>query len=169
MPVGLPWRGVSDRDDTATSEDRRAPAERLVAGAMIDETGVGQPLTERARQRQRSVESYLRGEALPRYVQRLREIERATEQHRERLERAFAAIQAAHAGDPEAFAAAWRVRAAAWDFAHVNALVDQHNRYYPIERDLPMDPRTGDYVPVSGRPYRREPLGTAWILARFPA
>ena len=27
--------------------------------------------------------------------------------------------------------------------AELNRLVDAHNRYYPIEADLPMDPRTG--------------------------
>ena len=31
-----------------------------------------------------------------------------------------------------------------------------------------MDPRTRDFVRVNGRPYLREPLGEAWILARFP-
>jgi hypothetical protein len=32
-----------------------------------------------------------------------------------------------------------------------------------------MDPRTGDFVLVNGRPYRLQPLGADWILARFPA
>jgi hypothetical protein len=32
-----------------------------------------------------------------------------------------------------------------------------------------MDPRTGDFVLVNGKPYRREPLDARWILARFPA
>jgi hypothetical protein len=32
-----------------------------------------------------------------------------------------------------------------------------------------MDPRTGDYALVGGRPYRREPLDAAWVLERFPA
>ena len=32
-----------------------------------------------------------------------------------------------------------------------------------------MDPRSRDFVKVGGRPYRREPLDTAWILERFPA
>ena len=31
-----------------------------------------------------------------------------------------------------------------------------------------MNPRTGDFVLVNGRRYTREPLDTAWILARFP-
>ena len=51
----------------------------------------------------------------------------------------------------------------------MNDLIDRHNRYYPIESRLPMDPRTRDYVKIGGRSYRREPLDAAWILERFPA
>ena len=29
------------------------------------------------------------------------------------------------------------------DLTELNELIDRHNRYYPIERDLPLDPRTG--------------------------
>ena len=43
-------------------------------------------------------------------------------------------------------AAAWRAEAEAWDFADVNRLIEQHNRWYPVEAQLPMDPRTGDYA-----------------------
>jgi hypothetical protein len=31
-----------------------------------------------------------------------------------------------------------------------------------------MNPRTGDFVLVGGKPYRREPLDAAWALRRFP-
>lgn len=44
----------------------------------------------------------------------------------------------------------------------------QHNEWYPIERDLPMDLRTRDYVLVNGRSFRRPLLDPAWILDRFP-
>ena len=30
-------------------------------------------------------------------------------------------------------------------------------------------PRTGDYLPVMGRSYRRTPLGPEWVLERYPA
>ena len=48
-------------------------------------------------------------------------------------------------------------------------LIEQHNDWYPIERQLPMDPRTGDYVRFAGRSYRRPILGPHWILEHFPA
>ena len=57
---------------------------------------------------------------------------------------------------------------ASWDFAATNDLIDKHNRWYPVEARLAMNPRTRDYVDVGGRPYRRERLDAAWVLARFP-
>ena len=56
----------------------------------------------------------------------------------------------------------------AWDFGEVNELIERHNRFYPIEARLPMDPRSRDFVKVGGRDYRREPLDASWILALFP-
>ena len=61
----------------------------------------------------------------------------------------------------------WRVRRG-WDFEELNALIEQHNAWYPIERDLPLNPRTGDYVRVGGRSYRRPVLGEEWVLEQFP-
>jgi len=50
----------------------------------------------------------------------------------------------------------------------VNELIERHNRNFPAEARLPMDPRTRDFVRVNGRPYVREPLDARWILSRFP-
>lgn len=60
------------------------------------------------------------------------------------------------AGQPEdAIVAALRKKADTFDFTRVNVLVDKHNRYYPIEANLPMDMKTGGYL-LFGRPWRRE-------------
>ena len=32
-----------------------------------------------------------------------------------------------------------------------------------------MDPATGDFVRINGKPYRRRPLDAAWVLERLPA
>ena len=32
-----------------------------------------------------------------------------------------------------------------------------------------MNPRTGDYVLIHGRSYRRPELGREWVLEQFPA
>src|SRR5438046_907256 len=63
----------------------------------------------------------------------------------------------------------WLELAKRWDFGDVNDLIERHNRHYPAESRLPMNPRTGDFVLVNGRPYAREPLDADWILARFPS
>jgi hypothetical protein len=156
--------GVASRED-----DRRNPAEKVVEGSLIDRTGVGKPLSERTLQRQRTVESYLRGEAIPRYMQRAAEIERGLRELRRELDGARRRLREECGADHEAFARRWAARAETWDTRALNELIRQHNECYPIERDLPMDPRTGEYVLVHGRSFRREPVDAAWILARFSA
>lgn len=115
------------------------------------------------------VERYIRGEVMPRFMTRLREIEDELARHRSRLAAAYDDAWEQCGGDPQAFSQRWRALAHSWRFDHVNALIDAHNEYYPIERRLPINPRTGDYLTTSGRPWRREPAGPEWVLARFPA
>lgn len=50
--------------------------------------------------------------------------------------------------------------AAAFDLAKLNALVAAHNRYYPIEANLPMD-RAGSGYLAYGRPWEPETPYTA--------
>jgi hypothetical protein len=97
---------------------------------------------------------------------RLREIEEMIAAHEHALEAERERVAAAV--PPEAFASAWRAAAEAWGFDEVNDLVDRHNRWYPVESRLPMDPRRGDFVLVNGRDYRLQPLDAEWILTRFP-
>jgi hypothetical protein len=114
-----------------------------------------------------ALERYIRSAVLPRFMQRLREIEDQLIGHRAALARAYQELREACGDDAEAFARRWRETAEGWRFDDVNELIRQHNEYYPIERNLPLDPRTGDYVTILGRPYRREEVGTEWVLARF--
>lgn len=115
------------------------------------------------------VEQYIRGGVMPRFMQRLREIDDELRVHRSRLEFAYTEMRQGDGDDPAAFEERWRALARSWRFDRVNELIAQHNAYYPIERNLAINPRTGDYVTVSGRPYRREPVGEAWVFERFPA
>ena len=100
------------------------------------------------------------GGPLP-YMRRLRQIEQETARQLERL----AEAREEYRGDPTG----WVGIAEHWDFGEVNDLIERHNRYYPIESRLPMDPRSRDFVTIAGRPYRRAPLDAAWVLERFPA
>ena len=145
--------------------DPQSPVERLLSKHREAED-LGRPLSDHARQYQRSLEGYLKAGHRPRWMERLGEIEHGIARERRRLERAYAELRASVA--PDEFAALWRARAASWPFADVNLLIEQHNEWYPIERQLPMDPRTGDYVRIMGRSYRHEPLDAAWVLAQFP-
>jgi hypothetical protein len=121
----------------------------------------GRELPTRLRNFRPDAGSYLAslGGPLP-YMTRLREIDRLVAEHEQRLAQEYETV-----GD----SAAWRALVERWDFGEVNDLIDRHNRWYPVEARLPMDPVTGDYALVNGRSYLREPLGSSWALARFPS
>ena len=150
-------------------DDRRTSVERLVRRDLDEREGVGRPLSRRTRQTQRSVENYLKAGVRPRWMERLDEIDQGVAAETRRLARAYRALQEECRDDPRAFARRWRASARSWSFEHLNLLIEQHNDWYPIERQLPMDPRTGDYVRFAGRSYRRPVLGPEWVLEHFPA
>ena len=130
----------------------------------------GKPLPIRARGFRPSADAYLlatRG-PLP-YMLRLREIERQMENHEELLRTAWRALAEECDGDSARFRRRWRAAARGVVFDEVNELVDRHNRWYPVESRLPMDPRRGDYALVNGRDYRLTPLDAEWVLGRCPA
>jgi hypothetical protein len=128
----------------------------------------GTPLRQRLRNFRPDAESAVRALGGPTiWMRRLRAIEDAVEQHQRQLAEAWRTL-AAEAGDPAEFAAAWRDLAGNWSFAEVNELIDRHNRNFPAEARLAMDPRTRDFVRVNGRSYLRQPLDARWILDRFP-
>lgn len=146
-----------------------SPVERQIRRRQIDEGGAGKPLSRRARQTRRTLENYLKAGFLPRYMERVREIERETRGHRRTLERTYRRLAEEHRDDPDGFARRWRRMLRSWPFEAVNELIREHNEWYPIERGLPLDPRTRDYVQVHGRSYRRTELGPEWALEQFPA
>ncbi|HZP72391.1 MAG TPA: hypothetical protein VFA97_03335 [Gaiellaceae bacterium] len=145
------------RDVTPPSQAER---QKLAEDAELNPL-TGKRLPRRRRRFRVEADRYLAslGGPLP-YMQRLRQIDDAVESHRVRL----ATLHAEHARGPDA----WRGVAARWDFCEVNDLIERHNRWYPAEARLAMDPRTRDYVKVGGRSYRRDPLDAAWILEQFP-
>jgi hypothetical protein len=151
------------------TDDRRTAAERFLADSLEDPRSAGRPFSERARLTRRSLEEYLRAGVRPRWMERLMEIERGMARERRRLQDAYEALREQHVDDRDGFARAWRDVAATWRFDELNELIRTHNEWYPVERDLPMDLRTRDYVLINGRSYRRAELGPEWILERFPA
>ena len=130
----------------------------------------GKPLRLRLRMFSPSTEGYLAslGGPLP-YMVRLREIAARTAAHEDALAAARAELAAATDGDAERFARVWRRAAEEWSFDEVNDLIERHNRWYPAEARLPMDPKRRDYALVNGEDYRKRPLDAHWVLERFPA
>ena len=96
------------------------------------------------------------------------EIERGTKREQRRLAKAYEQLRDECGEDRRAFARRWHAIAHGWPFDELNELIRTHNEWYPVERDLPMDLRTRDYVLVNGRSYRRRELGAGWVLEQFP-
>ena len=150
-----------------TPRDRR---EREQLEADLESSPArGKPLGQRLRNFRPDSESGIRALGGPTaWMRRLRAIEDAVDQHDRRLGENWRTL-AAELEDPAEFAAAWHELAGNWSFAEVNELIDRHNRYFPAEARLAMDPRTRDFVRLNGRSYLREPLDADWILRRFAA
>ena len=151
------------------SEQQHSSVERLVRRSLIDEDALGRPFSERVRHSRRTLENYLKAGGIPRWMERVMEVDGRIEQERERLAGAYRALQRECGPDRERFAQRWRAFAEAVRYDDLNELIRQHNEWYPIERDLPMDPRTRDYVLIRGRSYRRPELGLEWVLEQFPS
>jgi hypothetical protein len=151
-------------------EQQRTSVERLVGRDVDESSGKGRPLSSRARQSARSVEAYLKGGVRPRWMERVGDIDAGIARERRLLADADARLREACAREGAPFAERWRALARDWPFPHeLIALIEQHNAWYPIERDLPINPRTGEYVRVGGRWYGRPTLGPDWVLEQFPA
>jgi hypothetical protein len=147
----------------------RSAAERVVRADLDESAGIGKPLSGLARSTARTVEAYLKAGVRPRWMERIAEIDHAIAFNKRAYGRRYRALREECGSDGEGFARRWREIAQAARFDELNELIDQHNEWYPIERDLPMDLRTRDYVLINGRSYRRQHLDAEWILGLFPA
>ena len=126
---------------------------------LIDLPAAGRPLRLRYRNFRSDAGSYFAalGGPLP-YMSRLRDIAALTARHEQELGAAYERIDAN----------AWADYVERLDFSEVNDLIERHNRWYPVEARLPMDPKTGDFVLVNGQHYAKRPLDARWVLERFP-
>jgi hypothetical protein len=153
---------------TQFDEKQRSTVERIVGQDLDEQTGKGRPLSSRASQYRRSIDAYLKSGVRPRWMERVAEIDAGIARERRRLDHAYRALQRECGGHVGLFAHRWRTVAESWRFDDLNELIGQHNEWYPIERDLPLNPRTGEYVRVGGRSYSRPVLGPEWVLEQFP-
>jgi hypothetical protein len=157
------------RQGVTRAETPRDRAEREALEAdLLESPLAGKPLRRRLRNFRPGADAALRALGGPlAWMRRLRAIESSFEQHEARLRERWEELRAEYPDD-EAFAREWRKLAASWSFRDINLLIERHNRNFPAEARLPMNPRTGDFVYVNGRPYTRRPLDAEWILEHFP-
>ena len=156
-------QGAIRQDDRRDVEQSRRLAEDVEGSPLL-----GKRIRHRLKNFVTGADNYVAsmGGPLP-WMQRRRMIEDETEQHERRLAEAWHDLAGTSRSDAD-FERRWRWIADRWSFDAVNELIEKHNRNFPAEARLPMDPRTGDFVRLNGKPYRLEPLDAAWVLERFP-
>jgi hypothetical protein len=100
----------------------------------------------------------------PAYATRKKHIEDLEERHVRTLVALHDALVAkSDRRDVAAVSAALLEKARTLDLKKMSSLITSHNRYYPIEANLPVDPRTGEYL-VYGRRWEPE---QPWTPARM--
>jgi hypothetical protein len=153
------------RPETPRDREEQRVLEADLAGSPV----TGKPLRQRYQNFRPDADAAIRAlSGPPVWMRRLRAIEDELDRHEAELADAWLEL-AAETTDAAEFARRWREIADSWSFARVNELIERHNRNFPAEARLPMDPKTRDFVKINGKPYRREPLDADWILERFPA
>jgi hypothetical protein len=153
------------RPETSRDREERRTLEADLAVSPL----AGGPLRQRVRNFRPDPKATIRGlSGPPIWMRRLRDIEDEMQRHETELGAAWHEL-AEEVPDPADFARLWKDVAAMRSFARVNKLIERHNRNFPAEARLPMDPKTRDFVKIDGKSYEREPLDADWILQRFPA
>jgi hypothetical protein len=156
-------QGVTRAETPRDRREREALDEDMRGNPLA-----GEPLRQRLRNFRPDAGAQLTALGGPlAWMRRLRAIEAEIELHETRLAEALEKLRAEF--DGAELERRWRALAEEWDFSEVNELIETHNRHYPAESRLPMNPRTGDFVLVNGRPYTRERLDAEWVRSRFPA
>jgi hypothetical protein len=105
----------------------------------------------------------------PAYATRKKHLEDLEERHVRALVALHDALVAKHAGRPdldELVTRALHEKASTFDVKRMNTLVETHNRYYPIEANLAMDLRTGEYKIYGKRWLPEEPWSVERLVAR---
>ena len=158
------------RDDhDVPGHDGLAPAERLLTRAAEGATQHGRPLSRRARQTQRSVEAYLKAGVRPRWMERLDEIDQGVAAEKQRLARAYRALQEECAGSrasSRAAGAPWRGRGGSTTSTSSSSSTTTGTRSSASSRwtRAPATTSASRAARTAGRCSGRD-----WILEHFPA
>src|SRR5262249_59028656 len=101
--------------------DGRA-AERLVKKDLDSSSGLGKPISSRARMAQRSVEAYLKAGVRPRWMERIAEIDHSIAAQQQRLGRAHRRLREECGDDVALFSERWRAFVDRCRFDELNEL-----------------------------------------------
>src|SRR3954453_21220306 len=105
----------------------RSAAERVVKRDLDETTGIGRPISRRARMAQRPVEAYLKAGVRPRWVERIAEIDNSIAAQRHRIGRSYPLPREECDGDGARFDERWTAFAHRCHFDELNELISQHN------------------------------------------
>lgn len=95
---------------------------------------------------------------VPAYMRRKRRIEDLEQALRQALDEVYQDVLA-ETGDEQAAKSERLTQAKAMDLRLLNDLIERHNKYYPIEANLPVDVKTGKFL-MMGKPWVPEALLT---------
>jgi hypothetical protein len=107
----------------------RSAAEKVVRKDLDETTGIGKPISSRARMARRSVEQYLKAGVCPRWMERIAEIDNSISHQQQRLGRAYRRLREECEGDAELFAERWTAFAGRCHFDELNELIRQHKEW----------------------------------------
>src|SRR3954447_23698899 len=101
----------------------RSAAEKVVRKDLDESTGLGKPISSRARMSQRSVEAYLKAGVRPRWMERIAEIDNAITHQKQRLGRSYRVLRENGGGARELSAARWTPSPRRCRFDELNTLI----------------------------------------------
>jgi len=106
---------------------------------------------------------------VPAFVRRKRRIEDLEDALLAALDEIYQDAQREYLDDPQAAEQAFLQAADKLDLRLLNDLIDRHNRYFPIEANLPCDIQTGQFLHL-GEPWHPLPMATlSSFIERFKA
>ncbi len=113
----------------------------------------------------KEIQSYI--SRAPEFAIRARRIEDAIERLYSNLENQYNKLNAEYGIDSIVFKEKWTDIIDNVELDEINELIDKHNKYYPIEAGLPLDPMSGQYM-FGAIPWKgKEKITKVEIIRRF--
>ncbi|MGH2584601.1 MAG: hypothetical protein ACRDJE_06775 [Dehalococcoidia bacterium] len=156
-------------DNHATSR-REAETDALLRESVRGSGLEGKPLHLSSMPFKQSGDSVVSGMfGPPGWAVRLKQIHDLRTELTSTLETAWTEHARTWRGRPQEFAGRWRAFVATLDLTKLNALIEKHNEWYPVEARLPIVYPTGQYHVPTGIEYPQKPVTVDALLEQYPA